>query len=63
MAALRGRMVAAAGVSPAAAELCFHACWLGHARNEAREEGGSGEFLEIVRWLAHASVSGQDGDA
>ena len=60
VAALRGRMVAAAGVSPAAAELCFHACWLGHARNEAREEGGSGEFLEIVRWLAHVPFPGAE---
>ena len=36
------------------AELCFHACWLRHARNELRAAGGSGPrpFLELARWAA-----------
>jgi hypothetical protein len=59
LAALRARMVAAVGVSPAAADLCFHACWLAHARNEVEKGGGSGEFLEVARWLVSTPVAGR----
>jgi hypothetical protein len=52
---LSERLRAALGLSPAAAELCLHACWLRHARNERR--GGQGPFAEIVRWLAYRSGS------
>jgi hypothetical protein len=47
------RLRAALGLSPGAAELCLHACWLRHARNERR--AGEGPFAEIVRWLAYRS--------
>ena len=34
--------------------LCFHACWLRHAANEARQRHGleGTPFLEIVRMLS-----------
>jgi hypothetical protein len=57
LAAARSRMAASVGVSPAAAELCFHACWLGHARNETGRGGESGEFLEVARWLARMPLT------
>jgi hypothetical protein len=41
-------------LSPSSAELCFHACWLMHAVNEARASDASAPrpFFEIVRRLA-----------
>ena len=51
MAPLRERLRTSLRLSPEAAELCFHACWLHHARNE-RRSGEEGPFLEIARWLA-----------
>ena len=42
------------GLSAEAADLCFHACWLHHARNEQRS-GEDGPFREIARWLARRS--------
>ncbi|CAN5152798.1 hypothetical protein BH23GEM2_BH23GEM2_11690 [soil metagenome] len=41
-------------LSPAVAELCFHACWLHHGVNEARSAGAGARrpFLEIVQWMA-----------
>jgi hypothetical protein len=52
VAPLRARLRTSLGLTPEAAELCFHACWLHHARNE-RRSGEDGPFLEIARWLAH----------
>jgi hypothetical protein len=36
--------------------LCFHACWLHHAANEARgrQPGEPRPFLEIVNWVAQS---------
>jgi len=48
----RARLAAALGLEPAVAELCFHACWLGHAANEAGRPEGTRPFLRIVRRLA-----------
>lgn len=45
----------ALGLSPAVAQLCFHACWLHHGANEHRAVGSDSRarpFLEIVRWVA-----------
>ena len=45
----------ALGLSPAVAQLCFHACWLHHGANEHRavgHESTARPFLEIVRWVA-----------
>jgi hypothetical protein len=41
-------------VSPALAEIAFHACWLRHAADELRatEGGARGPFLEVVERLA-----------
>jgi hypothetical protein len=39
-------------LSPEMAELCFHACWLHHAANEARGDSARRPFAEVVRWLA-----------
>jgi hypothetical protein len=50
---LTERAIAALSLSPAAADLCFHACWLRHAANERATDGADGPFAEIVRWLAH----------
>ena len=49
---LTERATAALGLSPAVAELCFHACWLRHAANERAADAADGPFAEIVRWLA-----------
>jgi hypothetical protein len=51
VAPLRERLRTSLGLSVEAAELCFHACWLRHARNEQRS-GEDGPFREIARWLA-----------
>ncbi|HEX6652247.1 MAG TPA: hypothetical protein VF072_05850 [Thermoleophilaceae bacterium] len=50
----RDRIGRALGVSDELAQVCFHACWVGHAANERRaaEPGADRPFLEIVRWLA-----------
>src|SRR5215207_8776539 len=50
----RDRIARSLGVTDELAELCFHACWVGHAANEKRaaEPGADRPFLEIVRWLA-----------
>ena len=50
----RDAIARALGVSDELAELCFHACWVGHAANEKRaaEPGADRPFLAIVRWLA-----------
>jgi hypothetical protein len=53
----RGRSLAALGLSERAAELCFHACWLRHARREAATTGPDGEFVAIARWLAGATTA------
>jgi hypothetical protein len=50
---LTERAIAALSLSRAAADLCFHACWLRHAANERAMDGADGPFAEIVRWLAH----------
>lgn len=47
------RMRVALGLSPAAVELCLHACWLRHAGNERAAGAAERPFAEIVRWLAH----------
>jgi hypothetical protein len=51
VAPLRERLRTSLGLSPEAAELCFHACWLHHAVNERRTRE-DGPFLEVARWLA-----------
>ena len=50
----RDRIGRTLGVTDELAEVCFHACWVGHAANERRaaEPGADRPFLEIVRWLA-----------
>jgi hypothetical protein len=54
---LQRRMMSALGVTPEAAELCFHACWLRHARNELATPTGDRSFLEIARWLARGRAA------
>jgi hypothetical protein len=49
------RLRASLELAPAAAELCFHACWLRHADNERSAYAAERPFAEIVRWLAHRS--------
>jgi hypothetical protein len=52
----RSRLARTLRLSEHATALCFHACWLHHAANEARE-GGPGEarpFLEILDWVARS---------
>jgi hypothetical protein len=53
VAPLAERLRASLELSPAAAELCFHACWLRHAGNERSANAAERPFAEIVRWLAH----------
>lgn len=54
---LRERLRAALGLTAEAAELCLHACWLRHARNEARvATGPERPFLEIARWVARRAL-------
>jgi hypothetical protein len=53
VAPLSERLRASLELSPAAAELCFHACWLRHAGNERSLNAAARPFAEIVRWLAH----------
>ncbi len=51
--ALTRRLADALGVAPPVAELCFHACWLHHAGNEAARTG-VGPFGAILRSIAGA---------
>jgi hypothetical protein len=52
--ALHAGLASRAGLSAAAKELCFHACWIHHAHNEihAGTAPENTSFLPIVRWLA-----------
>ncbi len=52
-------MIATLHVAPEVVELSRHACWLGHAFDEARSADPSlpRPFLEIVRRLAAATIS------
>lgn len=53
---LERRLQRALNLSAPVAELCFHACWLHHAGNEAHTasvgDPDPRPFREIVRWLA-----------
>jgi hypothetical protein len=51
------RLRASLDVTPAAAELCFHACWLRHAGNERDANAAERPFAEIVRWLADRAAT------
>ena len=42
----------ALGLDETVADLCFHACWLRHAANEAMRPEEARPFLEIVRAIA-----------
>lgn len=55
---LQDSMTAALNVAPEIVELSRHACWLGHALNEARsaERSAPRPFLQIVRRLADAGA-------
>ena len=46
------RLATVAQLTPAAAELCLHACWLRHASNEHARGDHPTPFLEIVREVA-----------
>ncbi len=52
LAPLCERLRVALDLSPELAELCFHACWLHHAANEAAAGSATRPFGEVVRWLA-----------
>jgi hypothetical protein len=54
---LAERLRVALELSPAAAELCLHACWLRHARNEQRAGAADRPFAEVVRWLTHRAAA------
>lgn len=58
-------MIATLHVAPEVVELSRHACWLGHAFDEARSADPSlpRPFLEIVRRLAAATISPRLGGA
>jgi hypothetical protein len=47
-----GRLATVAQLTPAAAELCLHACWLRHASNERARGDQPAPFLELVREVA-----------
>ena len=50
---LESRLGAALGIDRPVADVCFHACWLRHAANEARRGGrGEGPFVQIARTIA-----------
>lgn len=43
------RLRGALGIEATLADLCFHACWLGHAANELAQTGGrAGEFADLL---------------
>lgn len=47
------RLAASLELSVSTQTLCFHACWLGHAVNELRQDGGQpGPFAAIAQRLA-----------
>jgi Phosphotransferase enzyme family len=50
------RLAGGAQLTPAAAELCLHACWLRHASNEHARREQPTPFLEIVREVAARGV-------
>jgi hypothetical protein len=50
------RIADALGLEPLVAELCFHACWLGHAANEASRQEPKRSFAEIVRLIANERI-------
>ena len=56
VAGLTGAIADALEIAPAVRELCFHACWLHHAANEAgrARERGVGPFGAILREVASA---------
>jgi aminoglycoside phosphotransferase (APT) family kinase protein len=56
-----GRLAGVAQLTPAAAELCLHACWLRHASNEHARSEQPTPFLEIVRDLAARDVPALSG--
>jgi len=51
---LRQRLAEASGVGSELEEICFHACWLNHARNETARsrDGRQGPFVKIVQAVA-----------
>ena len=48
------RLAGALNLDQRVSALCFHACWLQHAVNEAEGEGERRPFLEILRYVAEA---------
>jgi hypothetical protein len=58
IAPLRSSLAGALALPAGVAELSFHACWLGHALNEARSLGPSdpAPFRDIVQWLARSEA-------
>lgn len=52
------RLSSELGVSPAIRELCFHACWLQHARNEALAGSRETPFRRIVELVAAEATGG-----
>jgi aminoglycoside phosphotransferase len=50
--ASQARLAASLGLDEAAVELCFHACWLGHTKNEAARPEGTRPFLRILRQVS-----------
>lgn len=61
VARLRARIASSVELDPDVADACFHACWLGHAANEARSARPSDArpFREIVERLAAATLAGR----
>lgn len=55
VAELHARLVSTLGLEPDVVELCFHACWLRHAANEAARTDVTRPFGEIVRRVAAAT--------
>jgi aminoglycoside phosphotransferase (APT) family kinase protein len=50
------RIDTALALEPRIADLCFHACWLGHAHNEASRGDTNHEFGDIVRTIAREGI-------
>ena len=59
IAPLQASLARAGGVSAELADLSFHACWLGHAVNEARSAGPADPtpFREVVQWLVRREAA------
>jgi thiamine kinase-like enzyme len=54
---LERRFADTLGLDRDVGDLCFHACWLRHAANEAlRTEDDTRPFLEIVRTIAERGI-------